>query len=92
VLFGQLRAGETVFKGYAAADGIVPGVKARDLSSEIDEWRRVLDRLGADFRAGVANVDPKKPATCRHCTLLALCRFSESEAPAAAFETEDGDA
>ncbi len=92
VLFGQLRAGETVFKGYAAADGLVPGVKARDLDSEVGEWRRVLDRLGADFRAGVANVDPKKPATCRHCTLLALCRFSESEAPAAAFETEDGDA
>jgi len=92
VLFGQLRAGETVFKGYAVADGLVPGVKARDLSSEIGEWRRVLDRLGADFRAGVASVDPKKPATCRHCTLLALCRFSESEAPSAAFETEDGDA
>ena len=92
VLFGQLRAGETVFKGYAAADGLVPGVKARDLGSEIEEWRRVLDRLGADFRAGVANVDPKKPATCRNCTLLALCRFSESEAPAAAFETEGGDA
>ena len=92
VLFGQLRAGDTVFKGYAAAEGLVPGVKARDLGSEIGEWRRVLDRLGADFRAGVANVDPKKPATCRHCTLLALCRFSESEAPAAAFETEDGDA
>ena len=92
VLFGQLRAGETVFKGFAAADGLVPGVKARDLGSEIGEWRRVLNRLGADFRAGVADVDPKKPATCRHCTLLALCRFSESEAPAAAFETEDGDA
>ena len=92
VLFGQLRAGEAVFKGYAAADGMVPGVKARDLGSELGEWRRVLDRLGGDFRAGVATVDPKKPATCRHCTLLALCRFSETEAPAAAFETEDGDA
>jgi probable DNA repair protein len=92
VLFGQLRAGETVFKGYAAADGLVPGAKARDLGSEIDEWRRVLDRLGSDFRAGVASVDPKKPATCRHCSLLALCRFSEAEAPTAAFEREEGDA
>lgn len=92
VLFGQVRTGEAGFKGYVAADGLVPGVKARDLPADIAEWRRVLDRLGADFRNGVANVDPKKPGTCRHCSLLALCRFSESEAPAAAFETEDGDA
>lgn len=92
VLFGQIRTGEAVFKGYAAAEGVVPGAKVRELGEDVGEWRRVLDRLGADFRAGVANVDPKKPATCRHCTLLALCRFSEAEAPAAAFETEDGDA
>jgi probable DNA repair protein len=91
VLFGQVRTGEAVFKGYAAEEGLVPGAKPRDLGAEIAEWRRVLDRLGADFRAGVADVDPKKPATCRHCSLLALCRFSESEAPAAAFDTEDGD-
>jgi probable DNA repair protein len=91
VLFGQLRAGDAGFKGYASDERVVPGAKARDLPAEIEEWRRVLDRLGADFRAGVANVDPKKPATCRHCSLLALCRFSESEAPAAAFETENGD-
>jgi probable DNA repair protein len=92
VLFGQLRTGEAVFKGYAAEQGLVPGAEVRDLDPEIAEWRRVLDRLGADFRAGVADVDPKKPATCRHCSLLALCRFSESEASAAAFDTEDGDA
>jgi len=92
VLFGQLRTGEAVFKGYAAEQGLVPGARVRDLDPEIAEWRRVLDRLGTDFRAGVATVDPKKPATCRHCSLLALCRFSESEAPAAAFDTEDGDA
>jgi ATP-dependent helicase/nuclease subunit B len=92
VLFGQLRAGDAGFKGYSATDGLVPGAKVRELGSDLVEWRRVLDRLGEDFRTGVANVDPKRPGTCRHCTLRPLCRFSESEAPAAAFEAEDGDA
>ncbi len=92
VLFGQLRRGEEVFKGHAAEEGLAPGARVEQVGAEIEEWRRVLDRLGRDFRAGVANVDPKKPATCRRCTLLALCRFSESEVPAAALETEDGDA
>lgn len=93
VLFGRIRAGDAAFVGYAADETLVPGAKTRDLAAEVAEWRRVLDRLGAGFRAGVATVDPKdKPDACRHCALLALCRFSESETPAAAFEPEDADA
>jgi ATP-dependent helicase/nuclease subunit B len=92
VLFAQVRAGDAGFKGYAAEEGLVPGAKVRELDADLAEWRRVLDRLGAGFRAGVSNVDPKRAATCRYCALLPLCRFSESETPAAAFEAEDGDA
>ena len=92
VLFGQVKVGEASFKGYAAEDGLVPGAVAHDLSADLDEWRAVLGRLGADFRAGVANVDPKDAGACRRCSLLALCRFTESETPASAFDERDANA
>ena len=90
VFFGSLKTGAFGFRGLAGSEGIVPGVRAPDdqppLEETIDEWREVLDRLGRDFRAGVAVVDPKTPRnTCRHCTLSALCRIGQ-----AAVELEDG--
>jgi hypothetical protein len=42
------------------------------------EWRRVLEHLAEDFRAGQAQVDPKKDA-CDNCGLRALCRIQELE-------------
>ena len=92
VVFGRIGAREVGFRGYATDDGLVPGATQRDVGAEIEKWREVLGRLGAGFRAGVATVDPKDAAACRHCPLLALCRFSESETPAAALGDEDGDA
>jgi ATP-dependent helicase/nuclease subunit B len=90
VLFGQVKVGEAGFKGYAAADGVAPGAETRDLEAEIGQWHTVLDRLGADFRAGVANVDPKDARACRRCSLAPLCRFAESETPASAFDEGNG--
>ena len=88
VVFGQLKTRELGFKGYADGENIVPGAEQRDMAMELAGWRGVLDRLGADFRAGVANVNPKDASACRRCSLLALCRFGEAETPASAF---DGD-
>lgn len=85
VFFGSLKTGAFGFRGRAGSAGIVPGVKVPDdqppLEETIEEWREVLDRLGRDFRAGVAVVDPKDPRkTCRHCTLPALCRIGQAPA------------
>ena len=85
VLFGRLKIGKFAFRGLACSDGIVPGVKAPDdqpsLGETIEEWREVLDRLGREFKAGQAIVDPKQPRkTCRHCALPALCRIGQTPA------------
>jgi ATP-dependent helicase/nuclease subunit B len=92
VLFGQIRVGETGFKGYAAEQDLVPGASTRDLPAEIGQWRAILDRLGSDFRSGVANVNPKNANACRHCDLLPLCRFTEAPLPASSLEGGDSDA
>jgi RecB family exonuclease len=86
VLFGQLKTGGVGFKGYVAAEDIAPGAETRELSEELAVWRGVLDRLGSDFRAGVAGVNPKDANACRRCSLVALCRFGEAEAPSSAFD------
>ena len=83
VFFGTLRIGEVGFRGLAVAEGLVPGVRPNgqhvSLAVAIENWRAVLDRLGREFRAGKAPVDPKKPgATCRHCPLTALCRINDA--------------
>ena len=92
VFFGCLKAGKIGFKGKAFAPGIVPGVNWKKsqppLSHCIGEWRDALDRLGNDFSAGHAIVDPKKQkATCKYCALSALCRISQ-----ASIKSERGDA
>jgi CRISPR/Cas system-associated exonuclease Cas4 (RecB family) len=46
---------------------------------QLEEWRRVLERLAEEFRAGKAAVDPK-PGACDNCGLRALCRIREYEA------------
>ena len=85
VFFGSLKTGAFGFRGLAASVGIVPDIKVPDdqppLEETIEEWREVLDRLGRDFRAGEAAVDPKDPGkTCRHCALPALCRIGQAPA------------
>jgi hypothetical protein len=50
----------------------------RSFGEQIEEWRRVLERLADNFRAGFAEVDPKQGA-CDLCGLRALCRIREFE-------------
>ena len=83
VLFGRLKTGRVGFRGLAHAEGIVPGVKISDTQAPFGEtmkdWRDVLDRLGNDFRAGRAAVDPKdRHLSCRYCALPTLCRISQA--------------
>ena len=92
VFFGRLKTGTIGFRGLANSEGIVPGVKVSDkeppLGETIEDWRDVLDRLGNDFRAGSAAVDPKDHhLTCRYCALPTLCRISQADR-----QSEGGDA
>ncbi len=82
VAFGLVRAGKEMgLKGYAGEDGIL--VKAArmkmPMEMQMEEWRRVLERLANAFHAGDARVAPKSyPMTCRHCAQRELCRLDVS--------------
>ncbi|MFH1573025.1 MAG: PD-(D/E)XK nuclease family protein [Acidobacteriota bacterium] len=81
VLFGQVKAGSMRFIGLADQGVNIPGVGQVDLTARITEWRAVLERLGSDFRAGRAEVDPNDVARqCRFCPLGCLCRVAEAGA------------
>jgi len=90
VMFAQVRAGDFQFRGLAHDAEIAPGVKplsesdyaerAADWEALLEEWRRVLEKLGEDFRAGRAPVDPKDGSkTCQYCELTPLCRIHEHD-------------
>ena len=86
VFFGRLKIGKVGFRGLAHTEGIVPGVKVKvsdtqaPLGETMKDWRDVLDRLGNDFRAGRAAVDPKdRHLSCRYCALPTLCRISQAD-------------
>ena len=94
VVFAKLKAGDFRFLGLAKSAGIVPGSGVRvpdgeaPLKETIEAWSEILDRLGRDFRAGQAAVDPKdRYQTCRYCALPSLCRISQGTV-----KLEDGDA
>lgn len=96
VFFGRLSAGDIRFRGLAKSAGIVPGrgVEVLDgdtpLTDVIEAWSEVLDRLGRDYKTGLAAVDPKDPyQTCRYCALPSLCRKGQGIVE---LEDENGDA
>jgi len=81
--FAVVRTGELGFRGITERDAVLPGIKK--MSSQptsfaelVAEWGRILERLAADYRDGLATVDPKQGA-CEYCGLAALCRIRESE-------------
>ena len=91
VLIAQVKAGAMGFRGVAEEEALVAGVKhwqkmpgASEFNSWpelLKRWRTTMERLGADFRAGNARVDPKHPtATCAYCALGSLCRIHELKA------------
>jgi ATP-dependent helicase/nuclease subunit B len=81
--FALIRSGELGFRGIAENGAVLPGLKrmssqTASFAELIADWRTILDRLAADYRKGVAAVDPKDGA-CEHCGLVALCRIREYE-------------
>ncbi len=81
--FAVIRTGELRFRGLTAAADL-PGMKKMTASppvpfeAQLDDWRRVLEQLAANYRDGLAEVDPK-PDACDNCGLRALCRIREFE-------------
>jgi probable DNA repair protein len=104
VAFAQIRADGVAFNGVVREPGLLPGLPARrkgplqDATGEwpavLDEWARELERLAAGFRAGTAEVDPKRGLhTCEatYCELQPLCRVRESLALASGATEGEGD-
>jgi probable DNA repair protein len=83
VAVGLVRAGEGMeLKGYATTVGVLPKLvkmKVASLEAQVEDWRRVLERLAEDFAAGDARVAPNKyPTTCEQCAQRILCRLDVS--------------
>ncbi len=82
--FAVIRTGELEFRGLSDDGPSLPGLRRMSMDralafpEQIREWRRVLEGLAGDFRAGRAAVDPK-PNACEHCGLWSLCRIREFE-------------
>ncbi len=82
--FAVIRTGELQFRGLSGAGATLPGMAKMKIDpplafeAQIEEWRRVLERLAGNFRAGQAEVNPKEGA-CDHCGFRALCRIRELE-------------
>jgi probable DNA repair protein len=82
--FAVIRVGELAFRGLTSNDVSLPLLKKMSISPavpferQLAEWRHVLERLAENFRAGKAEIDPKKDA-CDNCGLRALCRIREYE-------------
>lgn len=88
VAFAQVKAGDIAFKGVAREEECAPGISSfKNLaqtcnyvswSEVLANWRQTLEKLGQDFLAGKADVDPKQyPVTCTYCALKPLCRIDE---------------
>jgi ATP-dependent helicase/nuclease subunit B len=83
VAFGLVRAGEgKELKGYAVGEGVLPKaskMKAASLEAQVEDWRRVLERLAEEFASGDARVAPNRyPTTCERCGQRMLCRLDVS--------------
>jgi ATP-dependent helicase/nuclease subunit B len=81
--FALIRIGKLGLRGLTAAGADLPGMKKYSKSpvpfqTQLDEWRSALEQLAANYRSGLAEVDPK-PGACDNCGLRGLCRIREFE-------------
>ena len=78
IAFAQLAAEEVKLKGISECgdSGLKPG-KFLSLKDQIEVWRVIVHRLGSEFVAGQAAVNPTKSA-CQFCDLKGFCRIAET--------------
>jgi probable DNA repair protein len=105
LVFARVKPGELKFEGRmrdaAATLGPMAGrtsalVKNPLDDKQLDDWFKLISRLGEDFLAGRADVDPKSTVkTCKQCGLQAVCRIAErlsdAEMAEAGEPDEDGE-
>ena len=87
--FARLKVGRLGFAGFSRETGLLPGVEpvqgraARRFQigsweALVASWQKETAKLGEDFVAGGAPVDPKNMlSTCERCDLQPLCRVHE---------------
>lgn len=86
VAFATVRERRCQFAGLARVDAgpgihtdIARGTRGQrpcaDWEAVVAYWRQSLTVLAAAFIGGEAAVEPKSPASCRHCGMQALCRI-----------------
>ncbi len=98
LVYGQLKGGATKAVGFTADADAWPGLTTPDRIRHLSlgdwaaaaaHWRDAYGLLAADFRAGRAEVLPRGPDACRHCTYPAVCRIRAVNADSADDETTD---
>lgn len=87
VLFGQVQVGEVAYKGEQEEESLLEGADGKGWGGrrkvvvnegweqQIGWWREVVTALAAEFREGIAKVDPLRgKSSCQYCGLEPLCR------------------
>jgi probable DNA repair protein len=86
VTLAAVRTGEIGFVGIQEDDvlGEAAAMKTEfdTIEDQQEDWKSALERLAAEFREGVARVDPLRGA-CDFCELKALCRIRDYPMPEA---------
>lgn len=87
ISFAQVRSDDMRFKGIAANDIHIDGIKSIDEIKDeqvpetwnelLRKWDWTLEMLADSFFAGMASVDPANYDTCDYCELHSLCRIGE---------------
>ncbi len=87
IAFGQLHPDDMILMGACKKNidiksiKTLPEISHRDATlwdEQLYQWRTILEKLGNDFRDGVAKVDPKDPIqTCNTCKLHTFCRIHD---------------
>jgi len=89
LLYGKVKHSECTFAGIAEDKSLVSGVKSdftEDKSNsehlafkqQVDNWKKILFKLMADYSSGKSAVTPKNEKACQYCDLHGLCRIGES--------------
>ena len=91
----NLTAHKVCFSGVAAADELLPGVRAyagaaSEWSAQQRSWAELIGRLIGAFLAGEARVDPA-PGACDYCHLTDLCRIGAHQSPEIPGHAEETD-